>query len=199
MTEVTQGVVEPVAPTVEAQPVVENSTVVSDDGAKVDRKVYEKVREDMLAYKAEKKAKDQELEAIKAEIETLKNAQTQVTEDEGLSEPDTRTKAKVDILYLVQTDPFVKENLDLIEEKMAENPHMTAQTAIKEIKSDFFDRMQKEVAKAEPEVLPKQVKPQGNSTTEQRGDVIKEALEGRNENADPRQLEAYKAVLARLK
>lgn len=197
MTEVTKGVVEPVAPTVEAQPVVENSTVVSDEGAKVDRKVYEKVREDMLAYKAEKKAKDAELAQIKAEIEALKNAQTQVTQDDD-SDVDTRTKAKVDILYLVQTDPFVKENLDLIEEKMAENPNMTAQAAIREIKSDFFDRMQKEVAKAEPEVLPKQVKPQGNSTTDTRSDVIKDALDGKVENADPRQLEAYKAVLARL-
>lgn len=198
MTEVTKGVVEPVAPTVEAQPVVENSTVVSDEGAKVDRKVYEKVREDMLAYKAEKKAKDAELAQIKAEIEALKNAQTQVTQDDD-SDVDTRTKAKVDILYLVQTDPFVKENLDLIEEKMAENPNMTAQAAIREIKSDFFDRMQKEVAKAEPEVLPKQVKPQGNSTTDTRSDVIKDALDGKVENADPRQLEAYKATLARLK
>lgn len=197
MTEVTTDVKEE-APAAPVQEQEENSTVVSDEGAKVDRKVYEKVREDMLAYKAEKKAKDAELAQIKAEIEALKNAQTQVTQDDD-SDVDTRTKAKVDILYLVQTDPFVKENLDLIEEKMAENPNMTAQAAIREIKSDFFDRMQKEVAKAEPEVLPKQVKPQGNSTTDTRSDVIKDALDGKVENADPRQLEAYKATLARLK
>ena len=188
MTEVTPGVEEPVAPTVEAQPVVENSAVVSDDGAKVDRKVYEKVREDMLKYKDEKKAKDAELAEIKARLEAVEAAKAEVIDEEP-EEGDVRTKAKVDILYLVQTDPFVKENLDLIEEKMAENPRMTAQAAIKEIKSDFFDRMQKEVARTEPEVPPKQINPKGNST-------LKEAIE--SDTADPRQVEAYKAQLARL-
>lgn len=187
MTEVITGVEEPVAPTVEAQPEVENSTVVSDDGAKVDRRVYEKVREDMLAYKAEKKAKEAKIADLEARILAVEAAKVEV--DDEPEDGDVRTKAKVDILYLVQTDPFVKENLDLIEEKMSENPKMTAQAAIKEIKSDFFDRMQKEVSRTEPEVPPKQINPKGNST-------LKEAIE--SDTADPRQVEAYKAQLARL-
>ena len=173
----------------------EVSTVVSDDGAKVDRTVYEKVREDMLKYKAEKKQSSAELDALRAEVEALKSAKE--SDDLELDEPeDTRTKAKVDILYLVQTDPFVKANLDLIEEKMAENPKLTAKEAIKELKSDFFDGMQKELAKSEPEVPLKQINPKGNSTTR---DVIKDALSGKNENADPAQLAAYNEILARLK
>lgn len=173
----------------------EVSTVVSDDGAKVDRTVYEKVREDMLKYKAEKKQSSAELDALRAEVEALKSAKE--SDDYEPDEPeDTRTKAKVDILYLVQTDPFVKANLDLIEEKMAENPKLTAKEAIKELKSDFFDGMQKELAKSEPEVPLKQINPKGNSTTR---DVIKDALSGKNENADPAQLAAYNATLARLK
>lgn len=173
----------------------EVSTVVSDDGAKVDRTVYEKVREDMLKYKAEKKQSSAELDALRAEVEALKSAKE--SDDFEPDEPeDTRTKAKVDILYLVQTDPFVKANLDLIEEKMAENPKLTAKEAIKELKSDFFDGMQKELAKSEPEVPLKQINPKGNSTTR---DVIKDALSGKNENADPAQLAAYNATLARLK
>lgn len=187
MTEVTAGVEEPVAPTVEAQPVVETSEVVSDEPAKVDRRVYEKVREDMLKYKEEKKAKEAKIAELEARILAVESTKETVYEEPD--DADTRTKAKVDILYLVQTDPFVKENLDLIEEKMSDNPKMSAQAAIREIKSDFFDRMQKEVAKAEPEVPPKQVNPKGNST-------IKDALE--DENADPRQMAAYKAQLARL-
>lgn len=173
----------------------EVSTVVSDDGAKVDRTVYEKVREDMLKYKAEKKQSSAELDALRAEVEALKSAKE--SDDFEPDEPeDTRTKAKVDILYLVQTDPFVKANLDLIEEKMAENPKLTAKEAIKELKSDFFDGMQKELAKSEPEVPLKQINPKGNSTTR---DVIKDALSGKNENADPAQLAAYNEILARLK
>lgn len=173
----------------------EVSTVVSDDGAKVDRTVYERVREDMLKYKAEKKQSSAELDALKAEVEALKSAKE--SDDYEPDEPeDTRTKAKVDILYLVQTDPFVKANLDLIEEKMADNPKLTAKEAIKELKSDFFDGMQKELAKSEPEVPLKQINPKGNSTTR---DVIKDALSGKNENADPAQLAAYNATLARLK
>ena len=173
----------------------EVSTVVSDDGAKVDRTVYEKVREDMLKYKAEKKQSSAELDALRAEVEALKSAKE--SDDLEPDEPeDTRTKAKVDILYLVQTDPFVKANLDLIEEKMAENPKLTAKEAIKELKSDFFDGMQKELARSEPEVPLKQINPKGNSTTR---DVIKDALSGKNENADPAQLAAYNATLARLR
>lgn len=173
----------------------EVSTVVSDDGAKVDRTVYEKVREDMLKYKAEKKQSSAELDALRAEVEALKSAKE--SDDYEPAEPeDTRTKAKVDILYLVQTDPFVKANLDLIEEKMADNPKLTAKEAIKELKSDFFDGMQKELAKSEPEVPLKQINPKGNSTTR---DVIKDALSGKNENADPAQLAAYNATLARLR
>lgn len=174
----------------------EVSTVVSDDGAKVDRTVYERVREDMLKYKAEKKQSSAELDALRAEVEALKSAKE--SDDYEPSEPeDTRTKAKVDILYLVQTDPFVKANLDLIEEKMSDNPKLTAKEAIKELKSDFFDGMQKELAKADPEVPLKSINPKGNSTTE-KSNVIKDALEGSNENADPRQLAAYREQLKRL-
>jgi len=160
----------------------------------VDRKVYEQVRDDMKAEREAKKlanAKNAELEARIAELESRPDSDD---DDQG----DVKTKAKVEILYLVQSDPFVKENLDLIEDKMADNPRMTAQQAIKELKSDFFDKMQKEVSKAEPEKPFKQLNPKGESIP-YRGDIVKEALEGKYENADPAQLEAYNRVMARLK
>lgn len=188
MTEVTPGVADVEVPATEAQPEVETSTPASGEGAKVDRKVYEKVREDMLKYKEEKRAKEEKIADLEARIAAVES--TKVEPDEDISPiEDTRVKAKVDVLMLVQTDPFAKENLDLIAEKMAENPNMSAQAAIREIKAEFFDRMQKEVQKAEPEVPPKQVTPKGNST-------LKEVVE--NDNADPRQIDAYKAQLARL-
>ncbi|MFA6445741.1 MAG: hypothetical protein WCW14_00625 [Candidatus Paceibacterota bacterium] len=178
----------------------ENSTVVREDektpDTKVDRKVYESVRDAMKREREEKRAKDTkiaELEARLAEVESRRGAE----DDEDDEPQDSMTKAKVDILYLVQTDPFVKENLDLIEEKMTDNPRLTAKEAIKEIKSDFFDRMSKESVKAAPEVPLKQITPKGNSTIT-RENVIKDALEGRNANADSAQMEAYRRQIERL-
>jgi hypothetical protein len=192
--ELKQGVEEPVAPTVEVQP--EQEVEVSEDvkTPTVDRKVYENVREDMKKERAERKAKEvkiAELEARLSEVE-LQREVPEPYEEDG----DVRTRAKVDILYLVQSDSFVKENLDLIEEKMADNPKLSAKEAIKEIKSDFFDRMRKEVSSSEPEVLPKQIKPKGNNTI--RTNIIQDALDGKYNDVDPAQLEAYKAQLARL-
>ena len=183
------------APSEEVQPQEENSDVVSDETAKVDREVYEKVRKDMFTYKAEKKAKDVKVAELEARLAAIES--TTDSEDEGEDQGDVRTKAKVEILYLINSDPFVKENLDLIEDKMADNPKMTAQTAIKELKSDFFDKMQKEVSTSEPEKPLKQINPKGSSTT--RENIIRDAVKGKNENADPAQIQAYEQQMARLR
>ena len=171
----------------------ENSVEVGNDDTKVDKTVYEKVREDMLKYKSEKKEANAELEALKAEVQALKAAQDDDDDEEVIG--DVRTQAKVDLLYLIQSDPFVKDNLDLVRERMESNKKLTVHEAIKDVKSDFFDRMQKEVSKSEPEVPPKQIKPKGSSTN---GSVIKDALDGKIEDADPAQLKAYQDVIARL-
>lgn len=171
----------------------ENSVEVGNDDTKVDKTVYEKVREDMLKYKSEKKEANAELEALKAEVQALKAAQDDDDDEEVIG--DVRTQAKVDLLYLIQSDPFVKDNLDLVRGRMESNKKLTVHEAIKDVKSDFFDRMQKEVSKSEPEVPPKQIKPKGSSTS---GNVIKDALDGKIENADPAQLKAYQDVIARL-
>jgi hypothetical protein len=135
--------------------------------------------------------KNAELEARIAELESAKG-----TEDDDEDQGDVRTKAKVEILYLINSDPFVKANLDLIEDRMTDNPRLTAKEAITEIKSEFFDKMQQEVSNSEPEKPLKQLNPKGNTV---RKDIIKDALSGKVENADPAQLEAYKAMMARLK
>ena len=170
--------VEPVKPQEEKAPVGEPVKAPET----VDRKVYEQVRDDMKAEREAKKSanvKNAELEARIAELET------RPVSDDDTDQGDVRTKAKVEILYLVQSDPFVKENLDLIEDKMADNPKMTAQTAIKELKSDFFDKMQKEVSQSEPEKPLKQLNPKGDSTI-------------KGEDEEPRQDTAINSVLSRL-
>lgn len=190
-----QGVVEPVAPTVEAQPEVE--VVVSEDvkPPTVDRKVYEQVREDMKAEREAKKLANTKNAELAARITELESRREPV-DDEPQTEEGVRTKAKVDVLYLMQTDPFVKDNLDLIEDEMADDSSLTASQAVEKVQAKLFRKLSFEVAKSEPEVPPKNLNPKGNSTTR---DVIKDALSGKNENADPSQLAAYNATMARLK
>jgi glutamate racemase len=190
MTEVTPGVVEPVAPTVDAQPEAEQVVVGEPvkTPATVDRKVYEQVRDDMKAEREAKRLANQknaELEARIAELETRREP----VDDEPVTEEDVRTKAKVDVLYLMQTDPFVKDNLDLIEDEMADDPRLTASQAVEKVQAKLFRKLSFEVTKSEPEVPPKNLNPKGNST-------LKEAID--SDAADPRQVEAYKAQLARL-
>ena len=106
----------------------------------VDQSVYEKVREAMKSERTEKKAekaRNSELEARIAELES-QNPQQETPKEYGSYE------AKVDVLTLMNKDPFFKENTDLIESKMSENPSMDARTALREVKAEFFDRIQKE-------------------------------------------------------
>jgi len=208
MTEVTTGVEEPVAPTVEAQPEAEpvaptveaepEAEAVASEGVKtpvVDRKVYEQVRDDMKAEREAKRVANAENAKLAARIAELESRREPVY-DEPDTEESVRTKAKVDVLYLMQTDPFVKDNLDLIEDEMADDASLTASQAVEKVQAKLFRKLSFEVAKSEPEVPPKNLNPKGNSTTR---DVIKDALSGKNENVDPSQLAAYNATMARLK
>jgi len=186
------------APVADVQPQEEQPAVSEDvkTPEAVDKKVYESVREAMKREREERKAKEVKVAELEKRLQELESAKAEPVYEPETQE-DVRTKAKVDILYLVQTDPFVKDNLTLIQEKMEENSRLTAREAVKELKSDFFDRMQKEISRAEPEVPPKQLNPKG-TTEEPKGNVLKDALEGRIASADPLQLEAYKRVLERL-
>lgn len=195
MADVTEGVEESVAPTVEAQP--EQEQVVVGEPVKtpatVDRKVYEQVRDDMKAEREAKRLANAENAKLAARIAELESRRETVG-DEPVTEEDVRTKAKVDVLYLMQTDPFVKDNLDLIEDEMADDDRLTASQAVERVQAKLFRKLSFEVAKSDPEVPPKNLNPKGNSTTS----VIKDALEGKDGTADPRQLEAYKMQLAKL-
>lgn len=196
---------------VEAQPAPvqeqeEQQAEVSEDvktpAEGVDRKVYEKVREDMKSEREAKRAALAETNQLKAEIEALKERQDAYSgvDTEKASDP---LAAKVEILTLMQKDEFVKENLDLVEQAMVDNPGLTAQDAIKELKADYFDRIQKEGSTVEVN-KPQSQKP--TSTTEPPQEtkpkakdpskVLQDVLDGKIE-IDPEQLESIKRTLGK--
>jgi hypothetical protein len=168
----------------------EQGTDVSEDvenSDAVDREVYEKVREDM---RSERKAKrEAQAKAKELEERLTKLEQTRKT---------TGGDPRLDVLYLVNKDPFVKDNLDIIEQKMEENPEMDVRQALSAVKAELFDRIQKEIS-AEPNQLPKQEKPtatQEQISPELTGDTLKDALDGKID-MPPEQLAAMKRVLGK--
>ena len=183
------------------KPEEEKQSAEASEGVKtpedvVSRKVYEKVREAMKTEREAKKEKQSQVVELEERIANLEQGE-EVEEDTDYDP----YKAKTDILFLMNKDPFVKENLDLIEEKMASNPKLNVRAATREIKAEFFDRIQKETSSQTPqkETLIKQEKPTADEEErkpETTGDAFKDALAGKTE-VDPRQLEAIKRQLPR--
>ena len=162
----------------------------------VDQSVYEKVREAMKSERTEKKAekaRNSELEARIAELESQTPQQEKTPNEYGSYE------AKVDVLTLMNKDPFFKENTDLIESKMSDNPSMDAQTALREVKAEFFDRIQKESNPVEVNKPLTQQRPTAAAEPTQQvaKDVtLKDVMAGKTE-IDPMQLEAIRNVMPR--
>ena len=157
----------------------------------VDQSVYEKVRE---AMKTEREAKKAE-KARNAELET------RIAELESQTPQGEKTygsyEAKVDILTLMNKDAFFKENSDLIEEKMADNPKMDVQSALTAVKAEFFDRIQKESKPVGDKPLTTQRPTATAEPVDQvKAPTMKQVLGGKVE-IDPRQLEAIKNVYPR--
>jgi len=154
----------------------------------VDQSVYEKVRE---AMKTEREAKKAE-KARNAELET------RIAELESQTPQEEKTygsyEAKVDILTLMNKDAFFKENSDLIEEKMADNPKMDVQSALTAVKSEFFDRIQKESQPVGDKPLTTQ-KPTATTepVTQVKAPTIKDVLAGKVD-IDPMQRQAIETI-----
>jgi len=164
----------------------------------VEKSVYEKVREAMKSEreaKREAKERNTELEERIAKLESQKPEETYGDEER------TPYEAKTDLLFLMNKDPFVKENLDLIEEKMTDNPNIDIRAAVSELKADFFDRIQKESSTIENKIL-KQTTPTATEeevTPKRPKDsnrLLKDVLDGKVD-VDPAQLEAIKHYLPR--
>ena len=163
----------------------------------VDQSVYEKVREAMKSERTAKKAE----KARNAELENrIAELESQAPQQEGTPNEYGSYEAKVDVLTLMNKDSFFRENSDLVEAKMTDNPSMDAQSALKEVKAEFFDRIQKESMPAEVNKPLTQQKPTAAAEPQQVANevTLKDALAGKAE-IDPMQLEAIRNVMPRQK
>ena len=194
MTEEEKKDVKEVATTPPVQEEEKPAEVVSEDvktpeaEGQVDQSVYEKVRE---AMKTEREAKKAE-KARNAELETrIAELESQTPQEE---KKYGSYEAKVDILTLMNKDAFFKENSDLIEEKMADNPKMDVQSALTAVKSEFFDRIQKESQPVGDKPLTQQ-KPTATTepVTQVKAPTIKDVLAGKVD-IDPMQRQAIETI-----
>ena len=194
MTEEEKKDVKEVATTPPVQEEEKPAEVVSEDvktpeaEGQVDQNVYEKVRE---AMKTEREAKKAE-KARNAELETrIAELESQTPQEE---KKYGSYEAKVDILTLMNKDAFFKENSDLIEEKMADNPKMDVQSALTAVKSEFFDRIQKESQPVGDKPLTQQ-KPTATTepVTQVKAPTIKDVLAGKVD-IDPMQRQAIETI-----
>ena len=194
MTEEEKKDVKEVATTPPVQEEEKPAEVVSEDvktpeaEGQVDQSVYEKVRE---AMKTEREAKKAE-KARNAELETrIAELESQTPQEE---KKYGSYEAKVDILTLMNKDAFFKENSDLIEEKMADNPKMDVQSALTAVKSEFFDRIQKESKPVGDKPLTQQ-KPTATTepVTQVKAPTIKDVLAGKVD-IDPMQRQAIETI-----
>ena len=178
---------------------VKPAEVVSEDvktpevEGQSDQSKYEKVRE---AMKSERKAKKAE-KARNVELETRIAELESQTPLQGEPKEYGSYEAKVDILTLMNKDNFFKENSDLIEEKMADNPKMDVQSALTAVKAEFFDRIQKESKPVEDKPLTQQ-KPTATAepVTQAKSPKIKDILAGKVD-IDPMQRQAMENVYPR--
>lgn len=156
----------------------------------VDKGVYESVQEALRREREEKK------QAKSENSELLKRLEALESRDEDSEDEDKPVDYRSELLWLQAKDPFVKDNLDLIEQEVAEHPRKSIADAVSAVKVKIFDRMNTEISQAEIKP-PKQAKPTATAEEEQpelTGDPLKDALEGKL-NVSQLQLDAMRHQL----
>ena len=163
----------------------------------VDQSVYEKVREAMKSERTAKKAE----KARNAELENrIAELESQAPQQEGTPKEYSSYEAKVDVLTLMNKDSFFRENSELVEAKMSDNPGMDVKTALDKTKAEFFDRIQKESMPAEVNKPLTQQKPTAAAEPTQVAKEVplKDYLAGKAD-MDPMQRQAIESVMPRQK
>ena len=158
----------------------------------VDQKVYEKVRESMRAEREAKKAekaRNSELEARIAELESQTHREER---------PTNSYEAKTDLLLRINKDAFLRDNLDLVEDKMTETG-MDVSSATNAVKAEIFDRVQKELpSEGIKPLIQQRPTAAAEPRTEVEAPTFKDILAGKVE-IDPKQLEAIRRAMPRQK
>lgn len=156
MAEMQEGVTEVAEPT--TSPVVETQTpIVSEDvkpqGEADYKALYEKAKEEAenksRALKETREKEKAEREARLALEAQMQSQPVQQNDDEAV-QMFYENKAKTDLLTLAVTDPFVKDNFNLVLEQLALNPMAGAESAAMRVKSSIMDGIIKSADLAQP-------------------------------------------------
>jgi len=157
MAEMQEGVNTVAEPT--TPPVVETQApIVSEDvkpqGEADYKALYEKAKEEAenksRALKETREKEKAEREArIALESQMQYQAPAQQNDDEAV-QMFYENKAKTDLLTLAVTDPFVKDNFNLVLEQLNQNPMGGAESAAMRVKSNIMDGIIKSADLAQP-------------------------------------------------
>lgn len=157
MAEMQEGVTEVAEPT--TPPVVETQApIVSEDvkpqGEADYKALYEKAKEEAenksRALKETREKEKAEREArLALEAQMQYQAPVQQNDDEAVR-MFYENKAKTDLLTLAVTDPFVKDNFNLVLEALTQNPMAGAETAAMRVKSSIMDGIVKSADLTQP-------------------------------------------------
>lgn len=159
----------------------------------VDKTVYESVRGAMRSERAKKKEAQVEVTELRKRVEELEDTDTDVELEDPVKD------SRVDIMFSMAKDPFVKDNLDLIEQEM-DASKSDVDAAVRNVKADFFDRIQKAEAPVANKPL-KNEKPAATDEAKEKAELtddpkanLQKALKGELD-IDPAQLEAIRRAL----
>lgn len=157
MAEMQEGVTPVAEPT--TPPVVETQApIVSEDvkpqGEADYKALYEKAKEEAenksRALKETREKEKAEREArLALEAQMQYQPPVQQNDDEAV-QMFYENKAKTDLLTLAVTDPFVKDNFNLVLEQLALNPMAGAESAAMRVKSSIMDGIIKSADLAQP-------------------------------------------------
>lgn len=167
----------------------------------VDRKVYEKVREDMKAERNAKREEQERVRELEERIADLESRDTYAdeTQSDYKAEPSdySLADAKAEILFEKERNPFVAEHMEEIYQEMTDKK-LTFKDAVGAVSVDFVNRLHKEMKSAEPNKPLKQEKPTATDEEQLKPSLsndptanLKAAREGKLE-VDPAQLEAIR-------
>ena len=156
MAEMQEGVTPVAEPT--TPPVVETQTpIVSEDvkpqGEADYKALYEKAKEEAQnKSRALKEAREKETAEREARLALEAQMQSQPVQqnDDEAVQMFYENKAKTDLLTLAVTDPFVKDNFNLVLEQLALNPMAGAESAAMRVKSSIMDGIIKSADLAQP-------------------------------------------------
>lgn len=119
--------------------------------------LYEKAKEEaenkaraLKETREKEKAEREARLALEAQMQTQTQNQVPQQNDDEAVQMFYENKAKTDLLTLAVTDPFVKDNFNLVLEELQRNPMQGADVAATRIKASIMDNIIKSAELAQP-------------------------------------------------